>query len=549
MLKIPRLRARAALVLAFMMLVAACGGADTTATTADAGDTTTTAGSEATTTTEAATETTVAPVETTGGELVVGLGAMTEELNPFRATSPPRNFLTNLVYSHLMHINTSDGPPVPEPEVLSDYEQIDDLTWEFTVIPGLSFPNGEALDAEAAAFAINWARNPDVISNMAGSLNMIDNAEAVDETTVRVNLLFPSGSMPLLIGMIPVLPPELFQETGEEDFYINPTSLTGQFQVVEHVPGERLVLEPNPGTIEPPTTLDTLRIVEIPEDAARVAALAAGDVDIINKVPTDQISSVDSSAEIFAAIDPGTYVIDLYRTDGQLEDPLARQAMNIAIDRDLLNEAILGGLGVPASHIGSITDAGYCDTLAPYEYDPAEADRLLAEAGLSNLDLTLVSSQGFLLNDTLMAQAIAQQIEQLEAVNSVSVEVQEFSSYLDVYYFRTPTPDLFPWRASSAPTLDIGPQYARFTTDYPTHNLSYSRPEYDALHEQMTSAELGSAERQELSCELAEFLREDPPQIFVMNLPDIWAHSPEVQNFIVDGAGQALFAEMGISGG
>ncbi|MDH3250727.1 MAG: ABC transporter substrate-binding protein, partial [Acidimicrobiia bacterium] len=346
MLKIPRLRARAALVLAFMMLVAACGGADTTATTADAGDTTTTAGSEATTTTEAATETTVAPVETTGGELVVGLGAMTEELNPFRATSPPRNFLTNLVYSHLMHINTSDGPPVPEPEVLSDYEQIDDLTWEFTVIPGLSFPNGEALDAEAAAFAINWARNPDVISNMAGSLNMIDNAEAVDETTVRVNLLFPSGSMPLLIGMIPVLPPELFQETGEEDFYINPTSLTGQFQVVEHVPGERLVLEPNPGTIEPPTTLDTLRIVEIPEDAARVAALAAGDVDIINKVPTDQISSVDSSAEIFAAIDPGTYVIDLYRTDGQLEDPLARQAMNIAIDRDLLNEAILGGLGV-----------------------------------------------------------------------------------------------------------------------------------------------------------------------------------------------------------
>jgi hypothetical protein len=65
----------------------------------------------------------------------------------------------------------------------------------------------------------------------------------------------------------------------------------------------------------------------------------------------------------------------------------------------------------------------------------------------------------------------------------------------------------------------------------------------------MTSAPLGSEERQQLSCDLAEFLRNDPPQIFVMNLPDIWAHSADVQNFIVDGAGQALFAEMGISGG
>ena len=241
-------------------------------------------------------------------------------------------------------------------------------------------------------------------------------------------------------------------------------------------------------------------------------------------------------------------MIDLFRVDGQLNDPLARQAMNLAIDREVLNEAILGGKGVPASHIGSPTDDGYCATLPPYEYDLVEANRLMAEAGLSNLDLTFVTSQGFLLNDTLMAQAIAQQLEQLDAVNSVSLDVMEFSSYLDVYYFRVPTPDLFAWRASSAPTLDIGPQFARYTSDYPTHNLSWSDPDYDALFEEMTSAPFGSEERQALQCEMAEFSRNDPPQMFVMNLPDIWAHSPAVQGFVVDGAGQGLFAQMGISG-
>lgn len=537
------------MVVVVAMVAAACASGETTdptesttTTASDTGDT----GDTGDTTTTAAPDTTEAP--SSGGELVVGIGAMTEELNPYRATSPPRNFLTNLVYSHLFNINSSDGPPVVEPEVLSDFTQVDDLTWEFSVIPGLQFPNGEALDAEAAAFAVNWAKNPEVITNMAGSLSMIDNAEAVDETTMRVNLKFPSGSMPLLVGMIPVVPPTLFQEIGEEDYYINPEAATGQFQVVEHVPGERLVLEPNPDTIEPAALVDLLTIVEIPEDASRVAAIAAGDVDIINKVPTDQIASVEGGdAEIYSAIDPGTYVVDLYRLDGQLNDPLARQAINLAIDRELLNVSILGGLGVPATHIGSPTDDGYCATLPAYEYDLEEANRLMAEAGLSDLDLTFVSSQGFLLNDTLMAQAIAQQIEQLDAVNSVSLEISEFSTYLDVYYFRAPTPDFFAWRASSAPTLDIGPQHARYTTDYPTHNLGWSRPEYDALHEQMTSAPLGSQERQDLSCELAEFVRNDPPQLHVMNLPDIWAFNSNVEGFIVDGAGQALFAQMGVS--
>lgn len=539
------IRTRLSLVLILMLVLAACGGADTTDTT-DGGEATTTtaAGGETTTTASDGGQTTAPPAEG-DGELVVGLGAMTEELNPFQATSPPRNFLTNLVYSHLLNIDATDGPPTPQPEVLQDWTQIDDLTWEFTVVPGLTFPNGEALDATAAAFAVNWARNKENVSNMAGSLSMINGAEAVDAETLRVTLDFPTGIIPLLVGMIPVVPPELFQEIGPDAYYLNPESASGQYRVVEHVPGERLVLEANPDSIEPQPASASLTIVEIPEDAGRVAALAAGDVDVINKVPTDQISSVESAGStIFAAIDPGAYVIDLYRIDGQLNDPLARQAMNLAIDRQALVDGLLGGLGQAASHIGSPTDAGYCATLPPYEYDLAEANRLMAEAGLSNLDLTFVSSQGFLLNDALLAQAIAQQLEQLDAINSVTLEIMEFSSYLDVYYFKTPTPDLFAWRASSAPTLDIGPQFARFTTQYPTHNLSWVSEEYDVLYEQMAAAPFGSEERQELACGLAEFLRNDPPQIFALNLPDIWAHSPAVDGFIVDGAGQALFANM-----
>ncbi len=151
-------------------------------------------------------------------------------------------------------------------------------------------------------------------------------------------------------------------------------------------------------------------------------------------------------------------------------------------------------------------------------------------------------------NDGLVPQAIAEMLEGLEGVRSVELEVLEFTRFLEVFNGQADRADLFAWRPASTPTLDAAVQLQRTTTTFPVHNLGYSDPAYDATFAELQAADPGSPERQEIACDMAEQMREEAPWLYVMQLPDTWAHAPEVTGFEVDARGDPLLTQLGLGG-
>ncbi len=171
----------------------------------------------------------------------------------------------------------------------------------------------------------------------------------------------------------------------------------------------------------------------------------------------------------------------------------------------------------------------------------------MKQAGVSNLKLTFQTSTAYITNDVLMAQAIAQMIERLDAVDKVEVEVLEFSKFLDVYYLRgaIPRKDLFAWRMSSSPDLDAGVQMARYTSTYSTHNIGYSNSRYDELIAQATSLSTRSAARTRAFCEASAILKEDAPILWGIHTPDIWAGKKSTKRFLIDSGGNIDLVTIG----
>jgi peptide/nickel transport system substrate-binding protein len=472
-----------------------------------------------------------------GADIVVGVGALTPDLDAFSATSPPRSFLAYPVWSLMTRVDTLGEEAEVVPGVAESWERVDDLTWTFTLQPDLEFPNGEPVDADAVVYSIDFMLDPANEAGIAGKLGIIESVEVLDDLTVQVNMNQPEAILPRLMGAMPIVPPELHAE-DPVGFTLDPIG-TGAFMVEEFVPDERLVLVPNPHSSQGEALPGSVTFRVIPEDAARMAALRAGDVDIVTKVPIDSIGALESDGfEIYDAVEPRTYVLDLYTDEGPLNDKRVRQAIAMSLDLDGLVEGIMGGRGlVGEGQLAPEFMSGYCPEVERWPFDLEAADALLDEAGVSGLELQFQTSQGFLLNDSLMAQAIGDMIEKLDAVESVEIVPMEFSNYLDVYYGEAERADIFAWGMSSSPFVDASVQLERFVTDYPQHNIGYSNSEYDALFEDLRAAEEGTPERQEAFCSLSEIFREDVPQVAVMTLPDVWAASSEIEDFDIDQAG------------
>lgn len=484
-----------------------------------------------------------APAVERGGEIVVAIGAMPPSLDPYAATSPPRSFLVYSIYSTLTRVDSSSPDARVVPNFAESWVQIDDVTWEFTLKSGHTFPNGEPLDADAVVFSLEYVDDSDNAAGIKGRIGPYASSEAIDDTTVRIVLTRPEVSLPRLMSALPLVPPALFEEMGPDAFFLNPIG-TGFFQVDEFVPGERMVMTPNANSVLGEPLADKITFVVIPEDASRVAALTSGEVDIITKVPTDQASRVAGGADlnVLNLPEPRLYNMDLYTTEGPLSDVRVRRAINLAVDSESLVANILGGSGI--AERGQVVPPGvegYCDQVTPIGFDLAEANRLMAEAGVSGLNLSLAHSAGFLVNDALLAQAVGAMIEQLDAVDSVALEQMEFSFYLEHFRLQHPRKDMFAWGMSSAPFVSATAPLERFVTGYPQRDLGYSSAEYDEVFAAIQRTPEGTAERAELFCQASQIIKDDAPLIFGLYFPDLWGYRDAVNGFEVDIAGNPPF--------
>lgn len=270
----------------------------------------------------------------------------------------------------------------------------DGLTWTFTLQPGIEFHDGTPVDAEAVKASIERAVAPETESPIAAGLfEPITEIEIVDDLTFRITLDEPFA--PFLDNLTDPRASVVHVEAAESqgDQYGRAPVLTGPWRFGEWRSADRIVLERNPDYAWAPAYADggmpyieTLVFRIIPEAATQVAAFEANEVQILNPAPPTDVLRLQESDdyEFVEFLKKGVGLFIEFNVNNEpFDDVRVRQALNHAIDKDVMVQVVLDGLGVPAHGILPPSIWGYWEGIEEYsyDYDPERAIELLEEAG------------------------------------------------------------------------------------------------------------------------------------------------------------------------
>ncbi|MBX3142773.1 MAG: hypothetical protein KF813_03370 [Trueperaceae bacterium] len=295
------------------------------------------------------------------------------------------------------------------PALATSWEQLNTQAWRFTLREGVRFHNGEPFNAEAVKYSIERILDPNAV-RFNTDYRQIGEVEIVDEYTVIVNTLTPDPNFLPKLSSLHMMPPVYTASISEEQFSANPVG-TGPYKFVEWILGQRLVLEANDDYWGGRPSVDRLVFRPIPEASTRLAELQAGTVDIIVGLNYDAIPLVNANPNLRAVTNSGRRTVfmhmDLFVGIEPLHDVRVRQAMSYAVDRQLIIDAVLNGVGTPLATIFRPDMAGYTADFEPYPYDPERARELLAEAGYADgFDVRFMTSDGILNKGVEVAEAI-----------------------------------------------------------------------------------------------------------------------------------------------
>src|SRR5258706_4211021 len=165
----------------------------------------------------------------------------------------------------------------------------------------------------------------------------------------------------------------------------------------------------------------------IPETAPRIAALLKGEVDIITQLPPDQGEKVAGGAttKFVGALYAGLYVLGVNSKRPPLDNPLVKQALSLAIDREAIVKELWRGRGIVPSQPIAKGDNHFDPSLPPLAYNPKEARERLKKAGYKNEEIFIETTVAYVSQDKAMSEAIAAMWKDV-GVN-VKVEVIEYS--------------------------------------------------------------------------------------------------------------------------
>ncbi|MBL8642906.1 MAG: hypothetical protein JNK21_03150, partial [Rhodospirillaceae bacterium] len=239
-------------------------------------------------------------------------------------------------------------------------------------------------------------------------IDFISGSRVIDALTVEITTKTPNILLPRYVSGVHIVAPKHFLKAGLEGFAQDPIG-TGPFKV-ETWGVEKAMLAANRTSWRAPV-LDKVEMVALPDGTTRMQAMASKRVDIATNINPDDIAALEAVGNRFHRRNPTRVLVlalDNIREGSPFKDVRVRQALNYAINRKAIIDTLLGGVVEPASQPAVPVAVGYVPGLKPYDYDPAKAKALLAEAGYAKgLSFLVELPGGQLANDTAITQQIA----------------------------------------------------------------------------------------------------------------------------------------------
>jgi peptide/nickel transport system substrate-binding protein len=316
------------------------------------------------------------------GTLRYGYYIALSTFDPHRANGSNDNAWLFPVYDRLVHLTPNADP---EPGLAESWEFAEDGSYlEMRLREGVTFHDGEPFDAEAVRANIVRAQTLEG-SAVVSLVDHITEVEVVDDHTVRLHTAYPDASLPLVLSDRPgaMISPAAF----ESNLDAQPVG-AGMYRVTEYREGDTAVYEAYEDYWDPSAVgLDQLVITTYIDTTTRLNALRSGQLDAAEIDPVQVADAEAAGLNLTIAPDLSFSLLQFNsRNRPELADERVRRAINHAIDRETIVEAVLQGYGEPAVQP---FPSGYFahDPDVPadlYAYDMDEARRLLEEAGYAD---------------------------------------------------------------------------------------------------------------------------------------------------------------------
>ena len=322
------------------------------------------------------------------------------------------------------------------PDLAESYKKIDDTTWEVKLKEGVTFHNGEALDAEDVKFTLERVALDSTLLDHI-NYNSIKEVEVIDDLTFNIITNEPDPALLNRLSRIAssILPSEYIDEKGMDYFLDNPVG-TGPFKFSEWIRDDRVVLEVYDDYFAGKNEeWDEVVFRVIPENSTRVSELLTGGVDIATNMPPSEWKRIEDNdgTHLSQGTSNRTMMIFLRSTEGYpTSDPKVRKALDLAIDNKAITDNLLNGAGTPTITRVAPGNFGFAEDLYDtYNYDVEEAKKLLTEAGYPDgFEMTFHSPKGRYLQDAEVAEMVAGMWSAIGV--KANVEFMEWSSFVEL---------------------------------------------------------------------------------------------------------------------
>jgi peptide/nickel transport system substrate-binding protein len=266
-------------------------------------------------------------------------------------------------------------------------------TWTVRLKEGVTFHNGKPVTADDVIFSLRRILDPKDPKVGAASIGYVEEKKLkkMDERTVRITLEFANAGFPDDVG-------QYFNAIVPTDYDPKNPVGTGPFQYKSFTAGQQSEFTKYADYWEEGKPyVDSLTIIDFPDDTARTNALLGGQVDVIDNLPAAQLQNVKSNPNLrvlsskTGAWQPFTMRVD----QAPFDDVRVRQAFRLIVDREQMVQQVLSGQGRIANDLYAPYDPAYADDLPQRQQDLEQAKSLLKQAGREGLSVELVTAPVF----------------------------------------------------------------------------------------------------------------------------------------------------------
>lgn len=272
-------------------------------------------------------------------------------------------------------------------------EQVDDITWRITLRDGAVFHDGTPVTADDVVFSFERVMDPKSASLFAMFVPFINTVKAVDNKTVEFKLKYPFALFTQRLTIVKIVPKHIVEKVGESAFGANPVG-TGPFKFISAIKDDKIMFEAFDKYNGPyPAQVEKMSWLLLADPAARVTAQESKRTQAMESVPYIDIARLKAKKQTVESVQSFGLLFLMFNCEqAPFNNPKVRQALHYGLDREKLINVVFEGNAKAATSYVQETHSNYHKASTQYHFDVKKAASLLKEAGVTELNFELHST-------------------------------------------------------------------------------------------------------------------------------------------------------------